>query len=126
MAGADIFVLADEAELDAISQEEMKTADRATQRKVEIIQSYVHNQRTEKPKQLYLRFLVSPVELIGNEAGQIVAMRLVRNELYQTESGAVRSRYTDQYEEIPVGLVFRSIGYKGVPIEGVPFNDSWG
>jgi ferredoxin--NADP+ reductase len=126
MAGADIFVLADEAELDAISQEEMKTADRATQRKVEIIQSYVHNQRTEKPKQLYLRFLVSPVELIGNDAGQIVAMRLVRNELYQTESGAVRSRYTDQYEEIPVGLVFRSIGYKGVPIEGVPFNDSWG
>lgn len=126
MAGADIFVLADEAELDAISQEEMKAADRATQRKVEIIQSYVHNQRTEKPKQLYLRFLVSPVELIGNDAGQIVAMRLVRNELYQTESGAVRSRYTDQYEEIPVGLVFRSIGYKGVPIEGVPFNDSWG
>jgi ferredoxin--NADP+ reductase len=25
-----------------------------------------------------------------------------------------------------VGLVFRSVGYRGVPLPGVPFNDRWG
>jgi ferredoxin--NADP+ reductase len=53
-------------------------------------------------------------------------MRLVKNELYETDAGTLRPRPTDQYEEIPVGLVFRSIGYRGVPLEGVPFNDNWG
>ena len=38
----------------------------------------------------------------------------------------MRPRPTDQFEEIPVGLVFRSVGYRGVPLKGVPFNDSWG
>jgi len=27
---------------------------------------------------------------------------------------------------LPVGLVFRSVGYKGIPLPGVPFNESWG
>ena len=53
-------------------------------------------------------------------------MRLVHNELYATEAGTLRSRPTDRFEDLPVGLVFRSIGYRGVPLPGVPFNDSWG
>jgi ferredoxin--NADP+ reductase len=53
-------------------------------------------------------------------------MRLVHNELYATEAGTLRPRPTDHYEEIQVGLVFRSIGYRGIPLPGVPFNESWG
>jgi ferredoxin--NADP+ reductase len=75
---------------------------------------------------LTIRFLVSPVELIGDEAGQVVSMRLVRNELYATEAGTLRPKHTDQFEELPVGLVFRSVGYRGVPLPGVSFNDKWG
>src|SRR4029453_8146348 len=26
----------------------------------------------------------------------------------------------------PVGLVFRAVGYRGVPLPGVPFDDKWG
>ena len=53
-------------------------------------------------------------------------MRLVHNELYATEAGTLRPKATDQYEDLPVGLVFRSIGYRGVPLPDVPFNENWG
>jgi ferredoxin--NADP+ reductase len=53
-------------------------------------------------------------------------MKLVHNELYATEAGTLRPRAIEKYETIPVGLVFRSIGYRGVPLPDVPFNDSWG
>jgi ferredoxin--NADP+ reductase len=75
---------------------------------------------------LTVRFLVSPVELIDDGNGRVGAMRLVKNELYATEAGTLRPRATDQFEEIPVSLVFRSIGYRGVPVPEVPFYDSWG
>lgn len=126
MAGADVCVLAEEAKLDALSRESLAEADRGTMRKVEIIQSYADRPGSGKPRNLTLRFLVSPTELIGDENGRVQSMRLVHNELYRTESGTLRPKPTENYEEIPVGLVFRSIGYMGVPIPGVPFNDRWG
>jgi ferredoxin--NADP+ reductase len=53
-------------------------------------------------------------------------MRLVRNELYATEAGTLRPKATNKFEDLDVGLVFRSIGYRGIPIYGVPYNDNWG
>ena len=126
MAGADAFVLPEEAELDPLSQASLADADRGTMRNIEIIQELAQREPSGKPKKLTIRFLVSPTELIGNDAGEVVAMRMVKNELYQTESGTMRPRATDQYEEVPVGLVFRSIGYRGLPIPGVPFHERWG
>ena len=41
-------------------------------------------------------------------------------------SGTLQAKATDRVEELPVGLVFRSVGYRGVPLPGVPFNESWG
>ena len=127
MADADIYVPADEAALDPLSQAALSDgSDRATLKKVEVIQSYAGRPFTGKSRRLTLRFLVSPVELIGDETGQIVKMRLVKNKLQKTSSGSLRPQATDEFEEIPVGLVFRSIGYRGVPIPEVPFYDSWG
>lgn len=127
MADADIYVVPEEAELDPLSQEALAdSSDRATLKKVEVIQSYAGRPFTGKSRRLTLRFLVSPVELIGDETGQIVKMRLVKNKLQKTASGSLRPQATDEFEEIPVGLVFRSIGYRGVPIPEVPFYDSWG
>ena len=124
---ADVFTLPEEMVLDPLSEEQLASgADRGTARKVEILQSYADNEPTGKPKQLTLRFLVSPVELYGNEDGQVVSMKLVKNELYATDAGTLRPRATEQTEELEAGLVFRSIGYRGVPLPGVPFNESWG
>ena len=122
----DTFVPADEAELDALSQASLAAADRAELRKVEFIQELARRQPSGKSKRLTLRFLVSPVELIGDETGRVKQMRLVRNILYATDAGSLRPKATDQFETLDAGLVFRSIGYRGVPLPGVPFHDSWG
>lgn len=124
--GCDTYALPEEATLDPLSQKMLADADRGTVRKVELIQKMAANRPTGKAKQLLIRFLVSPVEMIGDEMGRVKALRLVHNELYVTEAGTLRPRPTDRYETIPAGLVFRSIGYRGVPLPGVPFNDSWG
>ena len=127
LADADITAIPQEIELDPLSRAAVeRSQDRATLKKVEILRQYARRAPTGKSRRLVLRFLVSPVELIGDDAGRVAAMRLVRNELYATSTGALQPRATDRFEELPVGLVFRSVGYRGVPLPGVPFNESWG
>ena len=36
------------------------------------------------------------------------------------------ARGTGEFEELKEGVLFRSIGYRGVALEGVPFHDAWG
>jgi ferredoxin--NADP+ reductase len=73
-----------------------------------------------------VRFLVSPVELIGDAEGRVSRMRLVRNVLVDDGKGGLAAKATGEFEELEVGLVFRSVGYRGVPLPGVPFYDKWG
>jgi ferredoxin--NADP+ reductase len=127
LAGADVFVPPQEAALDELSRAALeKNPDRATVRKIDLLQGYSLRRASDKSRRLVLRFLVSPVELIGNAAGQVVGMRLVKNRLYATEAGSLRPQPTGEYEELPVGLVFRSVGYQGVPLPGLPFDERWG
>jgi ferredoxin/flavodoxin---NADP+ reductase len=127
LADADIRALPEEVELDLLSRAALeKSPDRPTVKKVEILQGFARRAPTGKSRLLTVRFLVSPVELHGDAAGRVVVMRLARNELYATPAGALQARATDRIEELPVGLVFRSVGYRGVPLPGVPFNESWG
>src|SRR5262245_27536498 len=127
LPGADIAAVPDEVELDPLSRAALeKTPDRATAKKVEILQEYARRPPSGKPRRLVLRFLVSPVELSGDAAGHVVGMRLVKNALSATPAGTLQARPTDRHDELPVGLVFRSVGYRGVPLPGVPFHDSWG
>ena len=127
LADADVTARPEEVELDPLSRAAVeRSQDRATQKKVEILKEYARREPTGKSRRLTLRFMVSPVELIGDGAGGVAALRLVRNVLYATSTGALQPRATDQFENLPAGLVFRSVGYRGVPVPGVPFNDSWG
>lgn len=124
LADADITALPQE--VDPANGIDAQTLNRATARKVELLKGFSERKGTGKSRKLTLRFLVSPVELLSDRSGQVRGMRLVRNVLYKTEAGSMRSHPTDQYEELPLGLVFRSIGYRGVPIADVPFNEEWG
>jgi ferredoxin--NADP+ reductase len=127
LPGADVSALPDEVALDPLSQAALdRTPDRATTKKVEILQEYARRAPTGKPRRLILRFLVSPVELLEGTGGRVGAMRLVRNELAATPAGTLQARPTDRFETLPVGLVFRSVGYRGVPLPDVPFHESWG
>ena len=127
LPGADIHVPPDEAELDDLSRAALEAnPDRLTNKKVEMIRNFSTHPRTDKPKLLTIRFLVSPVEIHDDGAGHVGGLRLVKNVLYATDDGRLRPRPTEHYEELPVGLLFRSVGYRGVPLPGVPFHERWG
>src|SRR5438876_2108808 len=127
LEGADVVVVPDEVELYQLSREGLeKSGDRTGFKKVEILQEYARRSRSGKPRRLVLRFLVSPVALTAHAAGAVDGLELVRNRLVASATGTIQAQATDRFEELPVGLVFRSVGYRGVPLPGVPFNESWG
>jgi ferredoxin--NADP+ reductase len=126
LADADVMTVPAEVALDELSRVSLeRSQDRAGLKKVEILQSFAPRAPSGKARRLVIRFLVSPVEIVGNARGEVVALRLVRNRLYATPTGTLQAKATDQFEQLPVGLVFRSVGYRGVPLPGVPFNESW-
>jgi ferredoxin--NADP+ reductase len=126
MQEADLVVPADDVKLDDLSAAVLNSpaADKKDIRNVEILQDYADRPLEGKPKQIIMRFLVSPVEIIGED--RVEAIKIVKNELYQDERGNLRPRPTEEYETIPVDLVFRSVGYMGVRLPDVPFYDRWG
>ncbi len=127
LPAADVIALPQEVELDRLSREAIeRSQDRATRKKVEILQEFARRPPHGRPRRLILRFLVSPVEVLGDDSGRVVGLRLVKNQLYATETGTLQARPTNEFEVLPVGLVFRSVGYRGVPLAGVPFHERWG
>src|SRR6266536_5350787 len=77
--------------------------------------------RTSRPtrRRVFLRFLLSPVELRGD--GRVAEVVLERNRL-EGKPQQQTARGTGQRITQACGLLFRSIGYKGVAIPGVPFD----
>jgi ferredoxin--NADP+ reductase len=126
MTDADVFVEKRDVELDPLSKVWLESdAASATARKnVEIVTGYAAREPEGKPRRIALRFLVSPVEILGE--GRVEGIRFRRNELVQDESGVLRPSPTDETETIDCGLVFRSIGYRGTPLEGLPFDEGKG
>jgi ferredoxin--NADP+ reductase len=126
MEDADIIVLPEEVTPDALSQAYLDSdnADKKDIRNVEILKSYAERQPEGKKRKIVLRFLTSPIAITGD--GHVEMIEIVKNELYKDERGSLRPRATDEKELIPVGLVFRSVGYRGVPLTDVPFYDKWG
>jgi ferredoxin/flavodoxin---NADP+ reductase len=125
MTDADVLVAAEDCELDPMSAEAIEGEGNITPRKnVEILRDYAAKEPTGRERRIVLRFLVSPVEIVGDE--QVEAIRIVRNELHREEDGSLRPRATESTEEIPCGLVFRSIGYRGLPLPGLPFEERRG
>ena len=127
MADADVIVRVDEVQLDPLSQAQVDTAnDRELTRKIEILQGYGARTPQGKRRRLHVRFLVSPVALLGDGSGRVTGIRLVRNRLVASETGSINAEATGEFEELEVGLVFRSVGYRGVSLPDVPFDDRRG
>jgi ferredoxin/flavodoxin---NADP+ reductase len=117
LAGADVVV--DPAELEAASEE----ADTRVKRNLEVLAGFASRGPTGKPKMLRLRFLTSPVAIHGDE--RVEAVEVVHNRLEERD-GRIVAVPTDERETIPCGLVFRSVGYHGVALPGLPFDEARG
>jgi ferredoxin/flavodoxin---NADP+ reductase len=120
---ADVIV--DPAQLQGVEVPE--DADATKRRNVEILRDYSQRTPSGKSHRLELRFLRSPVEILGEgEDGPVTGVRVAINRLVAGEDGRVRAEATGETEDIDCGLVLRSIGYRGTPLAGIPFDDRRG
>ncbi len=118
---AEVVVAPAEIELDPLSSAYIRSGeDRSAERNVQTLMRYSTQPNEGKPKRIHLRFLVSPTQVIGTD--HVEAVEIVHNELYQSDDGSLRPRPTDKTETLPAGLIFRSIGYKGISLPDVPFD----
>ena len=98
--------------------------DTNSERNLEVLRGYAARSPAGKGRTVVFRFCVSPVEIRGNE--RVEEIEVVHNELVTDERGNVRAVPTERRETFPCGLVFRSVGYRGVAIPGVPFDEENG
>lgn len=117
--GVDVIV--DPAQLQDITDEDAAAAGKTTKQNIKALRDYA--QRAPRPghRRIVFRFLTSPIEIKGE--GKVESIVLGRNELVTDEGGRVAAKDTGEREELPVQLVVRSVGYRGVPTPGLPFDD---
>lgn len=93
----------------------------AQRRNVEVLRGWAAAPGRSAARRIHLRFFLRPVELLA-EAGRVGAVRFERT--VPDGQGGVTG--TGRYEDIPAQLVLRSVGYRGVPLEGLPFDPRTG
>jgi ferredoxin--NADP+ reductase len=118
---ADVIV--DPEQLEGIEEPQ----DTTKRRNVEILRDYSRRELRGKSHRLELRFLRSPLEILGEgEDGPVTGVRVGINRLLAGADGRVTAEATGEEELIECGLVLRSIGYRGVPLAGIPFDERRG
>ena len=123
LAGADVIVDPGDLELDPASERELEADRERARRNLDLLREYAPREAEGKPRRIVLRFLVSPVAILGD--GQVEAIEVVQNHLIE-ENGRIVARPTGETETIECGIVLRSVGYQGVPLPGLPFDESRG
>ncbi|MFE9774430.1 FAD-dependent oxidoreductase [Streptomyces sp. NPDC005931] len=93
----------------------------AQRRNVEVLRGWAGAAGPRTRRRIRLRFFLRPVELLARD-GRVCAVRFERT--VPDGHGGVTG--TGRHEDIEAQLVLRSVGYRGVPLEGLPFDDTTG
>ena len=124
LAECDVIVRHRDLVLDHASQAELDYADNVTaQKNMAELRAFAERTSAGKQRSFFMHFLRSPVALRGTAHVESISLEV--NTL-QGKPFATRAEGTGVIEELACGLVFRSVGYRGVPIPSVPFNDARG
>lgn len=120
--GVNIKVNEADLALNEASKEELESNSRA-KRNYEILKSFTEKEQNPEFKTIHLLFYRSPLELIGD--GHVSKLKLGVNELTGL-ANQQKASLTDKTEVINCDLFMRSIGYFGLGLEGVDFNQKNG
>lgn len=120
--GVDVVV--DPADLAGISDEEAEAAGKIAKGNIKVLRDYAQREHRPGHRRIVFRFRTSPIEIHG--AGRVEEIVLGRNELVSDESGRVVAKDTGERETLPTQLVVRAVGYRGVQIPGLPFDEGAG
>jgi ferredoxin--NADP+ reductase len=121
----DLVVRPEDVELDPLSLASLEKAPRSARKNVDYLGERAAHGEGAHDKKVRCRFLVAPVEFLG-ASGRVRAVRVEHSVLEADRDGTPRPRGTGTFEEIPVELVLKAVGYRGVPIAGVPFDERAG
>lgn len=118
---ADATVLVDPAdlELDPLA-EEHAAADRNVSRNLAVLRGWTDHTATPGRVRLRLRFFRRPVRLLGTD--RVTGVEVERTAV----DGDGRAMGTGELEVLPADLVVRSVGYRGVPLPGLPVDERSG
>jgi ferredoxin/flavodoxin---NADP+ reductase len=119
LEGVDVIV--DSAQLDGITDEEAEAAGKTTKTNIKVLRGYADREPRPGHRRMVFKFMTSPIEIKGGE--RVEQIVLGRNELVADENGRVSAKDTGEREELSVQLVVRSVGYRGVPTPGLPFDE---
>lgn len=125
LRGVDLTVDPADVELDEVSRRWLEKAPRSARHNVEFLAERARRGAGSAPRRVQCHFLVSPVEILGQD-GRVAGVRCEKNELYEDDRGVPRPRGVGVFVEFEADLVLEAIGYRGVPIPGVPFDERRG
>ena len=122
---ADVSVSVDLAavEADLAGHDEL---DARQKRNLELMLECARSTPSEGARTLRLEFNASPVELLADASRHIRAVRAERTASVAQPNGRRTAKGTGHFFEIDTGIVFRSIGYRGEPLPGLPFDEGGG
>lgn len=121
LEGVDVIV--DPADLAGISDEDAQAAGKTEAANIKVLRGYATREPRPGNRRIVFRFCTSPVAIHGAE--RVEEIVLGRNELVEHD-GRVVARDTEERETLPVNLVVRAVGYHGVPVPELPFDDGRG
>lgn len=124
LSDVDLTVRAEDLELDPFTRSQLEKGGFA-RRNFEYLKERACPGSRGGSRRVRLHFYTSPVEILAKQ-GRVGSVRLERNRLVWDEQGHSRCVGTGVFETLEVGLVFRSVGYRGVPIPDVPFDERKG
>jgi len=117
----DLVVDPAELELNDASRAELEVLKwREAQKNYDLLQAAASKEPAGKSRRLVIQFYRGPKELVGGP--RLDGVVLERNQL-SGEPGAQKASGTGVTELVQCGVLFRSVGYRGVPLAGVPFDE---
>jgi ferredoxin/flavodoxin---NADP+ reductase len=125
LAGVDIVLDEEELSLDPASKALIDSPDvePALALKMKVAEEYAQRPVDPDKKRIVFRYLVSPVEILGTD--HVEGVRIAKNELVEAD-GVLTAQPTDRIEDLETSLVLRSIGFRGQPLPGLPFDERRG
>jgi ferredoxin--NADP+ reductase len=126
LEGVDLVLPERSVVLDPASAAQYEaSAAKSTRKNVEYLQTKAAEGTGDAPVRVHVLLCTSPTVIHGDE-GKVSGVTAEINELYEDDRGSIRPRGTGQTFKIDAGLVFRSVGYRGTPLAGLPFDERTG
>ena len=118
LAGADVLVDPADLALDELSREQLVTSA-AARRNLEVLQGWSGRPAAGRPRRVHLHFHTAPVAVLGG--GSVTRVTGVRLERTRVEPDGSPVG-TGETLDLDAQLVVRAVGYRSLPLPGLPFD----